>query len=236
MSMHGLAAPANADAAPAQLRVLTLNVWGLPEPLSKQKRVRMHAIGQRLADSEYDIVALEELWVSRSDFAALRTRLSARFPWSKFFYGGAFGMGLALFSRFPIVRTKSISYDYNGLPVAVAKGDWIVGKGAGCATLAVPGLPRGLDVYLTHTVAAGGEDGPEWTRAPRITQTWQLAQWARDSAEQGRHVLVVRHPALRSSSFCWPHAARPACQHHRWPASTMDGQTIGHKSPPVLTS
>lgn len=59
-------------------------------------------------------------------------------------------MGLAIFSRFPIVDTQSSSYTYNGLPIAVAHGDWIVGKGVGCATIDVPGLEHGLDVWVTH--------------------------------------------------------------------------------------
>jgi sphingomyelin phosphodiesterase 2 len=65
-------------------------------------------------------------------------------------HSGSFGMGLAIFSRYPIVSTETSSYTYNGLPLAVWKGDWIVGKGAGCATIDVPGLEGGLDVWVTH--------------------------------------------------------------------------------------
>ncbi|KDN53175.1 DNase I-like protein [Tilletiaria anomala UBC 951] len=181
-----------------ELRVLSLNCWGLPQPLSKAKQVRMRAIAARLALSFYDIVGLQELWVSSIDYVEFKSALSVRFPYSKFFYGGSFGMGLAIFSRFPIVETQSRSYTYNGWPVAVAHGDWIVGKGAGCATISVQSSPEGsiedgflLDVWVTHTVAAGGEDGPEHARCPRITQTYELAHWARESAERGRHVIAL---------------------------------------------
>lgn len=44
---------------------------------------------------------------------------------------------------------------------------------------------------LVQTVAAGGEDGPESRRAHRITQAYELAKFARASAERGHHVVCV---------------------------------------------
>ena len=68
-----------------QLRILTLNVWGLAF-ISKAKEVRIPAIATRLAASDYDVVALQEIWCESSDWKDLRSRCSARFPYSKFFY------------------------------------------------------------------------------------------------------------------------------------------------------
>jgi sphingomyelin phosphodiesterase 2 len=70
---------------PKQLRVLTLNVWGLAF-FSKVKDVRIPAIATKLAGSDYDVVALQEIWCESTDWKELRTRCSARFPFSKFFY------------------------------------------------------------------------------------------------------------------------------------------------------
>jgi sphingomyelin phosphodiesterase 2 len=41
-------------------------------------------------------------------------------------------------------------------------------------------------------VAAGGENGPEYKRAHRITQAYELARFARNSAKKGHHVVCVR--------------------------------------------
>lgn len=62
---------------------------------------------------------------------------------------GAFGSGLAILSRHPILRTRTVPYLLCGLPIHVHHGDWIVAKAAGCATIA---LPQGdeVDVWVTH--------------------------------------------------------------------------------------
>lgn len=62
---------------------------------------------------------------------------------------GAFGSGLALLSRFPIIASHTHPYTLNGHPVLVHHGDWVVAKAAGCATLDVEGLGH-LDVWVTH--------------------------------------------------------------------------------------
>ncbi|UZJ52516.1 hypothetical protein CBS101457_001836 [Exobasidium rhododendri] len=186
-------APADPTALSSQrrnhLRILTLNVWGLAF-ISKAKEIRIPAIATRLAASNYDVVALQEIWCESTDWKILRNRCSVHFPYSKFFYSGSFGSGLAILSRYPIISTQTKPYSLNGHPVMVHHGDWIVAKAAGCATLDVPGLGP-LDVWVTHTVAAGGEDGTESRRAHRITQAYELAKFARISAERGHHVICT---------------------------------------------
>jgi sphingomyelin phosphodiesterase 2 len=76
---------ASSSSNPKQLRILTLNVWGLAF-FSKAKDVRISAIATKLAGSEYDIVALQEIWCESTNWKDLRTRCSAKFPYSKFFY------------------------------------------------------------------------------------------------------------------------------------------------------
>lgn len=50
----------------------------------------MRAISARLAQSDYDIIGLQELWVSSVDYEAFKKALASRFPYSKFFYGSVF--------------------------------------------------------------------------------------------------------------------------------------------------
>lgn len=110
---------------------------------------------------------------------------------------GAFGSGLAILSRQPIVATQTHPYSLNGHPIFVHHGDWIAAKAAGCVTLSVEGLGL-VDVWNTHTVAAGGEDGPESRRAHRVSQAYELASFAKLSAERGHHVICV---SIGRSSF-----------------------------------
>jgi sphingomyelin phosphodiesterase 2 len=78
--------PTSSSAATKEkIRLLTLNVWGLAL-ISKAKDVRIPAIAARLAASDYDIVALQEIWCESTDWRMLRDRCSAKFPYSKFFY------------------------------------------------------------------------------------------------------------------------------------------------------
>jgi sphingomyelin phosphodiesterase 2 len=55
--------------------------------ISKDRKLRFRAIADELANSSpgYDVIALQEVWV-RSDFEAIRVKLAATLPFSKFFY------------------------------------------------------------------------------------------------------------------------------------------------------
>ncbi|HIF96592.1 MAG TPA: hypothetical protein EYQ54_06130, partial [Myxococcales bacterium] len=45
-----------------RLRVLTLNVWGLPFGLTRHHDARMRAIGEAFAGSGAHVIALQEVW------------------------------------------------------------------------------------------------------------------------------------------------------------------------------
>lgn len=175
-----------------QLSILTLNVWGL-KYISKLRIARIKAIASRLASSDmplYDFVCLQEIWYESRDWRFLKHALSSRYPHSKFFYSGAFGSGLAILSRWNILETRTHPYSLNGQPIHVHHGDWFVGKACGSVTINHPRLGL-VDVWNTHFVAAGGEDGPEYKRSHRITQAYELAANCRNSASKGRHVVCV---------------------------------------------
>ena len=53
--------------------------------VSKYRRKRVDAIARFLADSDYDIVTLQELWVF-ADYEHVREAVSKKLPYSKFFY------------------------------------------------------------------------------------------------------------------------------------------------------
>lgn len=208
---------------PKTLKVLTLNVWGL-NYLSKLRQFRISHIADRIYSGSWDVVALQEIWCEQEDWQYLKAKVEHRLPYSKFFLSGAFGSGLAILSRFPIYSSHTQPYSLNGLPIHVGHGDWFVGKGAGCASI---DLGDGLlvDVWDTHTVAAGGEDGPEKMRAHRICQAWELSKMIQSSADKGRHVIalgdfnstppslsiaLLRHLGQLTDAFLATHPSLPA--------------------------
>ncbi|KAF8314493.1 inositol phosphophingolipids phospholipase C [Clavulina sp. PMI_390] len=172
-----------------ELRVLSFNCWGL-KFVSKDRQQRFRAIADELAESPYDIIALQEVWV-RADYELIRSRVSARLPYAKVFYAGALGAGIAILSRFPILETSSFSYTHNGSPIDVAAGDWIVGKGLFSAVISHPILDE-VEIFNTHMNAGGGDSGTnEVARISRITAAWELTKRIRHSAALGRHVIVT---------------------------------------------
>ncbi|KAF7307187.1 Endo/exonuclease/phosphatase domain-containing protein [Mycena indigotica] len=172
-----------------QLRVLTLNCWGL-KYVAKNRTERVKAIAAELSRLDHDIIALQEIWVF-ADYQHVRESLLKRLPYAKFFYSGALGSGLALFSRFPILGSSVHPYSLNGTPIDVGGGDWFVGKAAVSIIVSHPILGQ-LQVFNTHLYAKGGEDGPEHNRAHRLVNAWEFSKLARQAAELGRYVIAVR--------------------------------------------
>ncbi|KAJ2932822.1 hypothetical protein H1R20_g4272, partial [Candolleomyces eurysporus] len=171
-----------------QLRVLSLNCWGL-KFVSKNREERIEAIAHELSQGDHDIIALQEIWVY-ADYQKVQERLAKRLPNSKFFYGGALGAGLAIFTRFPILSTAVHPYSLNGAPIDVTAGDWFVGKAAANLVLLHPILGQ-VQIFNTHLFAKGGEDGPEHLRAHRLVGSWEFAKLARQAAELGRYVICL---------------------------------------------
>ena len=150
------------------LKVTTLNCAAPKHFGLKHREERIFHIADKLVSSDYNLVALQELWVF-DDYEHIRTKLSVLLPYSKFFYkyaipmyivafsltrttSGVFGAGLALFSAFPILTASLHSYSLNGSPLDSA-GDWFVGKAVASVSVAHPLLGT-LDVYTTHVCFA----------------------------------------------------------------------------------
>ncbi|KAJ7070774.1 inositol phosphophingolipids phospholipase C [Mycena amicta] len=204
------------------LRVLSLNCWGL-KYVAKNRTDRVKAIANELTRLDHDIVALQEIWVF-ADYQHVRESLLKRLPYSKFFYSGALGSGLALFSRFPIIGTAVHPYSLNGTPIDVGGGDWFVGKAAVSIIISHPILGQ-VEVFNTHLYAKGGEDGPEHNRAHRLVNAWEFSKLARQAAELGRYVIaagdfnsipsslpmaVIREYAALHDSWAVAHPLSPA--------------------------
>ncbi|THH04370.1 hypothetical protein EW145_g5572 [Phellinidium pouzarii] len=172
----------------ANINILTLNCWGL-KYVAKNRVERVQAIASAISQSAHDIVALQELWVY-ADFEYVRSWVTKRLPYAKFFYSGALGAGLALFSRFPILTAAIHPYSLNGHPLDVAGGDWFVGKAAASIVIRHPTLGE-VEIFNTHLFAKGGEVGPEHLRAHRLVNAWEFSKLVRVSASAGRYVIAA---------------------------------------------
>ncbi|KAA1066375.1 phospholipase C type enzyme [Puccinia graminis f. sp. tritici] len=141
------------------------------------------------SSKSFDIVALQELWVYH-DFLVIRDRAKeGGFKYSKWFHSAALGSGLAILSRFPIISSHFHPYLLNGHPLHFIQGDFFVGKSVGSCLLDVPTVGE-VEVFTTHLYAPHDVPAPEWKRAHRTAQAWELAKLVRASAERGRTVFV----------------------------------------------
>ncbi|THH20508.1 hypothetical protein EW146_g866 [Bondarzewia mesenterica] len=208
-----------------QLRVFTLNCWGL-KYVSKNRSERISAIMSFLAQSDYDVVALQELWVY-SDYEKVRSSVAKILPYSKFFYSGALGAGLAILTRFPIIGATVHPYSLNGSPRDVVGGDWFVGKAATSVLITHPVLGQ-VQVFNTHLFAKGGEGGPEHHRAHRLVNAWEFAKLAKQSAELGRYVIAAGD--FNSIPTTLPMAV---IREH---AALEDAWAVTHPNPPSSSS
>ena len=131
-----------------EFSVLTFNVWGLY--ISKDRQARIKAIGDALADGEFDVVTLQELWVCK-DYEMLKSKLMQSYAHSHHFSGGIVGSGLAVFSKHPIIQIDYRPYRLNGKPFYILHGDWYAGKGIGHVRLQHPETV--IDIFTTHMIA-----------------------------------------------------------------------------------
>ncbi|PNS14289.1 hypothetical protein CAC42_6802 [Sphaceloma murrayae] len=211
--------------APTSLRIISLNCWGL-KYISKHRPARLSHIGHLLstASPTPDIVGLQECWTI-SDFQSIATQCSSILPYSKFYYSGIFGSGLAILSRYPIVESQMYAYPLNGRPAAFYRGDWYVGKGVACARIRIgKGKKDVVEVFCTHLHAPYEPEGRDSYLCHRTAQAWEIAKRMRHAAERG-HLVVgmgdfnmvpssLAHRIVESQApvrdvwrVVWPHSA-----------------------------
>ncbi|GMH33899.1 hypothetical protein BSKO_01733 [Bryopsis sp. KO-2023] len=135
------------SSASQQLRILTLNCWGL-WMASKKRKKRMRHIGAMLQKTSADVVLLQEVWVSSDAAFLMECAGESNLRHSHHFKSGIFGSGLITLSRFPIVRSKFWAYQVAGDPLKIHVGDYYASKGLGWCRLDTPWGE--LDVANTH--------------------------------------------------------------------------------------
>lgn len=158
--------------------------------VSKFREERLSAIAERLAayGDQYDIVALQEVWVE-SDYDKIKDLTSQQFPYRKYFYSGILtGPGLLVLSKWPIESASVFRFPLNGRPSAFFRGDWYVGKAAASCVIHHP--VRKIEIINTHMHAPYGPGDAAYT-CHRTAQAWELARLAKRASDCGHLVVVV---------------------------------------------
>ncbi|BDD61054.1 phospholipase C type enzyme [Monascus purpureus] len=189
-------------ATPSQIRILTLNCWGL-KFIAKYRHERLSEIGRQLAlsDPPPEIVGLQECWTQK-DYESIRDQTSHILPYGKFYFGGIFGAGLAILSKWPIEESSMVAYPLNGRPTAFFRGDWFVGKGVACARIRFgPGAQDVAEVFCTHLHAPYEKEPNDSYICHRTAQAWEISKLMRGAAERGHLVIGLGDFNMIPSSF-----------------------------------
>ena len=170
------------------LQVASLNTWGLiftPFRLS-----RMQAIADKFANSDFDLLLMQEVWVE-SDYTQMASAMHSRFPFSQYFPAGIVGSGQACFSRWPIVDIDYRRYSLAGRPERIFHGDWYSGRGASMCKVKHPDLGY-INVYNTHLVASYTKNGAKDIYAMhRLSELYELVAFVDEtSREEGISILA----------------------------------------------
>jgi endonuclease/exonuclease/phosphatase family metal-dependent hydrolase len=171
------------------LRVATLNVWGLPEPLSVDPLRRLRAIAERLPEIGADVVAFQEVWFADAR-RVLRdggSRAGLAHAWAPDAAIG--GSGLLVLSRLPIAEAALAPFALRGLPERVTHGDYYGGKGYVRVRLDTPAGP--LTLVGTHLHARYAGDVRHAYLAHRAGQVVQLAL----------ATAAIEHPLIAAGDF-----------------------------------
>lgn len=162
---------------PANLKVATFNVWGLY--ISRNRHTRMQAIAEKLRQSDYSIIGLQEVWI-RKDYEYLAGELSTTFPYSYYFKSGQMGSGMVTFSKYPIKQAMFHRFLLNGQAHHIWHGDWWSGKGVGLTRIQISET-FSVNFYNTHLHAEYNKESEAYL-GHRISQMQQLFQFVQMSS------------------------------------------------------
>lgn len=153
------------------LRLGTFNVWGLPEVFGFGDDVssRMHLIARRLAQSDLDLLLIQEAWTEEVRETLAAGALDAGFEVACHPRGSG---GLMTLSRLPIRSAAFERFAFRGDPERIAQGEFLGGKGF--QTLRVDHAGRPLTVINTHLHARYRRARPRLNSAVRTAQLLEI--------------------------------------------------------------
>ncbi|MCK5016343.1 MAG: endonuclease/exonuclease/phosphatase family protein [Candidatus Peribacteraceae bacterium] len=124
------------------VKVLTFNTWGIP--FNSTKKARIGALSNHIKKLDVDIILLQELWELK-DYNTIVKECGYPYvtEYGRFPYIGNYA-GMAILSKYPIVKTEKIDYHWRGLIP-----DYV--KAAMHSEIIVAG--RKISVFNTHLTA-----------------------------------------------------------------------------------
>ncbi|XP_017862993.1 PREDICTED: putative neutral sphingomyelinase [Drosophila arizonae] len=167
-----------------ELKILTLNIWGIPL-VSSNRAPRIEAISKELSSGQYDIVSLQEVW-SQHDSEQLQQGTASVLPYSHYFHSGVMGAGLLVLSKYPILGTLFHAWSVNGYFHRIQHADWFGGKGVGLCRILVK--DQIIHLYNAHLHAEYDNDNDEY-KTHRVIQAFDTAQFI--EATRGTSVLQI---------------------------------------------
>ena len=161
------------------LRVISMNVWGMPGGIGgcKDKAVRIKGIAKMVSEGQFDIMALQELWME-----ADHSEIAASVP--KGYHITGFRQlsselcdgrvlitdcsGLTIISRYEFKEVEFHMYRYRG---TIWDFEAFAGKGVGRVRIA-PRVDLEIDMFTTHTIADSGTTmaNDTWYRVKQVEE------------------------------------------------------------------
>lgn len=132
-----------------RLRVLTLNVWGLPPPVGRLVPERIERVLQDLPALACDVALFQEVWTEQTREQLRDGGPAAGLPHCWWPPGPARSTGgLLALSRLPIRDPSFRRYTLCGLPQRITQMDYYAGKGLARFEIELDGAP--VSVFDTH--------------------------------------------------------------------------------------
>lgn len=151
--------PANVARQASDLRVMTLNMWGI-NYVSADIDARFDALADRLStDADVDVVGLQEVWTD-APRQRLLEKLAQRFPHQVDFQTDYGRSGLAILSRHAFKsEPRFIPFPKTGKWWKPWTGEWLGGKGIGAVELETAAGPVWFFVTHLHSCYDKSEAG-----------------------------------------------------------------------------
>ncbi|OWZ15939.1 Sphingomyelin phosphodiesterase [Phytophthora megakarya] len=196
------------DKRSVELRVLSLNAWGLPvAPKCTERAVEIASA----ISNDYELVVLQEVWHLRERNLVISKAQQSGFHYYHYFNpavgfpfpmgADSFGTGLLVLSKFPISNALYHSFSLSGRPYALHESDFVANKGVGLLRVETPAGQ--IDVYVTHLLAnynARGKPGPgDFYQSHRTGQSYELTRFIQAT---NRNKLTIVCGDFNSSPDC----------------------------------
>jgi exonuclease III len=198
----------------SSLTFLSYNIWGLklgPINISSDFSYRLKFLPKKLAETNADIIFLQEVWYSRDKKFLIKEM--KKYGYSNFLvnkenkieslkrkFRGVLGDGLVILSKYPLCE---LSKEFLSFKEYTATEEWFVSKGAFKVSLNIPKLGK-IDIYNSHMGSVdfikNDNDFSQGQMNSRYKQAEELLDFISGTCREG---LVFLGVDMNSHEFLW---------------------------------